>query len=387
MKNRESLSVGFLFDDTLDSSDGVAQYVKTLGAWLASQGHQISYLVGETKLSHWAGGKVYSLSRNQTVNFNGNKLSVPLPGGRSKIKNLLISQSFDVLHVMVPYSPFMSAQAIKYAKPDTAIVGTFHIFPSGALSITGSKLLRIMLAPSLKKFNRFVSVSQPAADFAATAFGIKSAVVPNPVDLSKFRAHATAAEKSKQIVFLGRLVKRKGAAQLIDAFGILAQKDDSARLVIAGSGPELKNLKRSVVQLGIGHKVDFLGYIDESDKPALLAGATIACFPSLYGESFGIVLVEAMAAGAGVVIGGNNPGYISVLGQKADLIFDPTDTQQFADRLEKLLGDDALKENLHKWQQSEVKQYNINVVGPQIEDLYSSAIARLNKTSHNKNYE
>ncbi|MGH7156695.1 MAG: glycosyltransferase family 4 protein [Candidatus Saccharimonadales bacterium] len=382
----KNLSIGLVFDDSLDSNDGVAQYVKTLGAWLSQRGHKVSYLVGETKLAEWAGGKVYSLSKNQTVSFNGNKLSIPLPGNGRRVREFMKHHRFDVLHVMVPYSPFMAEKAILAAPPTTAIVGTFHIFPSGNTSFWGSKLLRLTLRRSLRKFGQIVSVSQVAAGFAQSAYHISSYVIPNPVDISAFKPAKAFKKHPDEIVFLGRLVKRKGVAQLINAFQLLSQSNPNARLVIAGKGPLRQALESQVATLGLSSKVEFLGYIDEADKSRLLGKAAIACFPSLYGEAFGIVLIEAMASGAIAVLGGDNPGYRSVLVPQPKLLIDPRNAAVFAGRLKELLEDEALQKQVHEWQQQTVEQYDINVVGAQILGLYDSAIARLGKNDDNNRY-
>ncbi|HVS79031.1 MAG TPA: glycosyltransferase family 4 protein [Candidatus Saccharimonadales bacterium] len=380
----KKLSVGFLFDDTLDSNDGVAQYVKTLGAWLNGQGHKVSYMVGETQLKEWAGGRVYSLAKNQTVYFNGNKLSIPLPASRQRITELINSEKFDVLHVMMPHSPQLSQKIIKAAPSEMAVVGTFHIFPSGWLSVAGSRILRRWLRPSLRRIGAVVSVSSAAASFAQKAYGLKTAVIPNPVNISKYRSKSPNQEN--EIVFLGRLVKRKGAGQLIDAFALLKNSSPAARLTVAGDGPDRSKLEKKVARLGLSDSVRFLGFVDEKDKPALLAGAAIACFPSLYGEAFGIVLIEAMAAGSGVVLGGDNPGYRSVLGEQPETLVDPRDTVAFAARLHRLLSNKALAARLHTWQNQRVKQYDVDVVGRQILELYTQQIARRTKTSNNKAY-
>lgn len=385
-QSEKVLSVGLVFDDTLDSNDGVAQYVKALGAWLSSHGHKVSYLVGETKLTEWSGGKVYSLSKNQTVIFNGNKLSMPLPGNGRQVKNFMASHHFDVLHVMVPYSPFMARKVTMAASPQTAIVGTFHIFPSGKASVWGSKLLRIWLRRSLKRFNQIVSVSQASADFAQSSYSIKSYVVPNAVDTRAFKPKEKLARRLDEIVFLGRLVKRKGVAELIDAFQLLIRTNPDTHLVIAGDGPQRRQLEDKVSKMGLSSKVKFLGYVDEEDKPRLLSNAAVACFPSLYGEAFGIVLVEAMASGAATVLGGDNPGYRSVLGAQPSLLVDPRDTELFAKRLEELLNDKVLQKRAYEWQQETVKQYDVDVVGEQILSMYEMAIARLDKTSHNNRH-
>jgi phosphatidylinositol alpha-mannosyltransferase len=187
-------------------------------------------------------------------------------------------------------------------------------------------------------------------------------------------------------VFLGRLVQRKGCEQLIVAFANLSRRIPEAELVIAGTGPQREKLKKLTKASGLEGRISFLGYIDEKDKPGLLASADIACFPSLYGESFGIVLLEAMAAGAGVVLGGDNPGYRSVLGDQPDLLIDPADTDAFTGKLEQLLEDRRLHRRLHKWQSEAVKQYDIEVVGPKVVDLYRSSIAKARKKSHNTHH-
>lgn len=385
MKKSQSLNVGLVFDDSLDSNDGVAQYVKTVGAWLSRQGHDVSYLVGQTNIKEWSGGKVYSLATNKKVTFNGNRLSVPLPASKKPIANILREVQFDILHVMVPYSPFMAQKVINMAPKSTAVVGTFHIFPSGAVSRIGSRFLRLVNGRSLNRFLTIVSVSQAAADFAKKSFGISTPVIPNAVDLSLFNTEASKVKADKySIVFLGRLVKRKGARSLIEAFALLAANEPRAKLVVAGNGPQRAELEALVKQLKIDNKVRFLGYIDEHNKPRLLAGAAIACFPSLYGESFGIVLVEAMAARSAVVLGGDNPGYRSVLGAQPVLLVEPQNKRIFANRLEELLNDKNLRDSLLAWQSKEVKQYDIEVVGQDLVNIYKMAIARQTKTGHNK---
>lgn len=384
MKNGQRLKVALAFDDTLDSSDGVAQYVKTIGSWLSSSGYQVTYLVGETKLKSWSGGRIYSLSKNVKVRFNGNKLSIPLPANRRRIRKLLAENNFDVLHVMVPYSPFMAAMVIKQAPASTAVIGTFHIFPSGKLSVLGSRLLRLMLKKTLRRFQQIVSVSSAAAGFAKSAYRIDSEVLPNAVDLKKFRRPVSGDQKTKRIVFLGRLVERKGAEHLVNAFAKLAETVPNVELLIAGDGPLRGKLLRQVASLSVDENVHLLGYIDENKKPELLASADIACFPSLYGESFGIVLIEAMAAGAKIVLAGDNPGYRSVLGQQPELLIDPLQTDEFAKRLSTLLSAEQKISKLNAWQNQTVGQYDVNVVGEKLVSIYSGQIARLAKKSNNK---
>lgn len=384
-KTTRNLSIAFLFDDTLDSNDGVAQYVKTVGAWLSEQGHSVSYLVGETKITSWSGGKVLSLSQNRQVVFNGNRLSMPTPTSARRIRAILGHQHFDVLHVQVPYSPFMAKHVINLADSSTAIVGTFHILPAGQTAKLGSFFLRALLGSSLKRFDSMISVSHPAAVFAKKIFGLDSEVIPNVVN-SRLFAGASDPRRNpelKNIVFLGRLVKRKGCLELLRAFAKLHRLLPEVKLIVAGDGPERSNLENFARKQKIDKSVKFLGYIPEKDKPMILASADVACFPSLYGESFGIVLIEAMAAGAKIVLGGNNPGYSSVLGQSPELIIDPRDPTVFSTRMYELLTNKQLIDKLHKWQTNQINKYEVSIVGPKIVEVYRQAIASRPERRHN----
>jgi len=365
-----------LFDDTLDSNDGVAQYVKTVGAWLSAQGYNVIYLVGQTKLRSWRDAPIYSLAKNQTVTFNGNRVSTPWPASKRNIKAVLAKHQIDVLHVQVPFSPFFAGRVINLVDRNTAVVGTFHIYPAGPVARFGTRLLKLLCIGSLKRFLVVLSVSPAAAEFAAWAFGLRTIASSNVVELDRYAAAAGGKLRQKKIVFLGRLVPRKGAEELLRAFMLLKANVPTASLVIAGDGPQRTKLEAIVKENGLQSSVRLPGFISEDDKPDLLAGAAIACFPSLHGESFGIVLIEAMAAGAGVVLGGANPGYKTVLGGRPETLVDPKNTRQFAKRLEKFLTDAQLAAQIHSWQQSHVKRYDINEVGPSLVKVYYQAIAK-----------
>lgn len=378
---KSRLRIGIVFDDTLDSVDGVAQYVKVLGGWLSREGHQVSYLVGQTETSEWVGDKIYSLSRNIRVSFNGNKVSVPLRADTKLIKGLLAGQRFDVLHVQMPYSPFMAQKVLRLA-PETAKVATFHVFPAGRLSEYGSRLLGLWQRRNLRKLDKVLAVSPAAAGFAKRAFGIECEASSNVVDGRAFGT-VKAENQPGHIVFLGRLVERKGCRQLIEAFALLSARLSDAHLTIGGDGPLRPELEALVRRKGLEDKVTFLGFIAEADKPALLGSAAVACFPSLYGESFGIVLIEAMAAGAGVVLGGDNPGYRTVLGERPKLLISPEYTASFADRLYELLTDTKLAAELKKWQTGRVKDFDVRIVGPKVVEAYKQAIAKKNESIDN----
>lgn len=368
------MKIGFVLDDTLDKSDGVQQHVLTVGAWLKAQGHEVHYLVADTTRKDIE--NVHSLGRFINVRYNKNNVRTPLPASKKKIKELLKTEKFNVLHVQLPYSPLLAKYIIAYADPETAVIGTFHILPASRLHGYSNQVLRVLLGKSIKRFDKIVAVSEPAVHFARKAYGMKADYLPNPVDISAFRSGRRLPEfKSKKlnIVFLGRLVRRKGIMELIDAYNHIS--DDLAQktqLIVCGKGP-LKSKADQHVR--VDRNVKFVGFVAEKDKPNYLASADIAVFPSIGGESFGIVLIEAMAAGSHVVIGGNNAGYASILGPQPYLLFNPRDRESFVEQLEQFIVDEKLRDRMHRWQQEAVSQYDISVVGPKLVKIYKESIA------------
>src|SRR4051812_3995826 len=113
------LKIGLVLDTSLDPTDGVQQYVISVGEWLRGRGHDVHYLVGQTARHDLP--NVHSLARNIGVVFNGNRTTIPLPTSRRKLRRFLDRQRFDVLHVQTPHSPFMSQRLILVADKRTAI--------------------------------------------------------------------------------------------------------------------------------------------------------------------------------------------------------------------------------------------------------------------------
>lgn len=376
------MKVGFVFDDSLDKPDGVQQYILTLGSWLAIQGHDVHYLVGQTQRTDIS--NTHSLSRNIAVRFNKNRLTVPLPVSVVKLRTFLNEQDFDVLHVQLPYSPQFAQRVINNAPPKTALIGTFHILPFGAIQAWGTKVLSKLLASSLRRFDTIVAVSPAAQEFAKMSMGIISDVVPNAVNLKKFEIKVNKSEEISEettIVFLGRLVQRKGCLELLRALALLKKQDklQNVKVVIGGDGPEASRLKAFVHTNNLASVVSFKGQLKESEKAQFLSTANIVALPSLAGESFGITVVEAIAAGAGVTIGGNNPGYSFVLSQTPQALIDPHDTTKFAKLLNQLIADPHLRASLGKQQRAHIKQFDVPLVGRQMESIYAQAIQKHDK--------
>ena len=370
------MKIALVLDDSLDRPDGVQQYVLTLGAYLTRQGHDVHYLCSGTTRTDLP--NVHSLARNAAVDFNGNALRIPLPTSRRALRAFLSQQGFDAIHVQTPHSPLFAGRVVTEARrlagPKVAIVGTFLILPSGFASRVGTRVLGLLLWSNLRRFDAFCAISPAAADFARRSFRVPCEMIPAAVDVRRISAAAKPRRgtSGKVVVsFLGRLVERKGAVELIEALA-LVPRDVLARIEVrlAGRGPLSEEIRRRVDHHGLGDVVSMPGFVSEDDKPSFLAEADLAVFPATGGESFGIILVEAMAAGAGAVIGGDNPGYMSVLGDDPVVTFDPRDLRAFAERLARLVTDAAERSRIGREQRERLALFDIENVGPQIEALY-----------------
>lgn len=373
------LKIGFVLDDSLDKPDGVQQYVLALGRWLSEQGHEVRYLVGETKRTDVAG--IHSLGKNVAVRFNANRMSIPLPTAKNKIHRLLTQEQFDVLHVQLPYSPWLAQRVIQAAGPKTAVVGTFHIVPHSWYVQVASRGLAVWTRRSLKRFDRIVSVSSAAQAFARKTFKLETEVLPNVVDYARFASARPYPHHHDvvNIVFLGRLVPRKGCLTLLEAVHHLVNNSHGLpgyRVIVCGKGPLEADLKAYVDEHHLPSFVEFTGFVGEDEKVRYLRSADIAVFPSSGGESFGIVLIEAMAAHA-AVLAGDNIGYRSVMQPRDDLLFPPKDYLALADKLSWLLRDAAARKDAQHWGKKYAKQFDVAVVGQQLSELYSETLRNM----------
>jgi phosphatidylinositol alpha-mannosyltransferase len=368
-----SLKIGFVLDVSLDTTDGVQQYVLGVGEWLRTQGYDVHYLVGNTLRTDIT--NVHNMGRNVTVRFNGNATGTPLPASTRKIREMLTTEQFDILHVQLPYSPFLAHKIIMNAPDQTAIVGTFHILPHSWVAAAGSKLLYYWTWRSWKKFDAIFSVSTAAQVFARRTFHVVSDVVPNVIYYQDF-ANAKPFEKAMPtILFLGRLVPRKGCLTLLQAVKIL-QTDSVVpdfNVLICGRGRLEAELKAYAAAERL-ERVAFTGFVTEENKPRYYATSDISVFPSNGGESFGIVLLEAMASGQAAVLAGDNAGYRAVLEDRPELLFPPKDSIRLAEKLKHYLMHEEDRCVDAAWGKTYTAGFDVNIVGTELLKRYNKVL-------------
>lgn len=376
----------------LDRPGGVAEVVINLYEGLKKKGHTVKVI---SQRPPGYAGKVpedyilFGVTRKFKGGF-GTEGNWGMPADSEEIAQILEKEQFDVINFHEPWLPMLAWQMLKHSK--TAHVGTFHanLVDTAAGKTWTSSIFTPYGRPLLRKMDVFTATSHAPAKMLIDRANMKSSrerelienirYIPCGVDLKQYKPYKKRTPikgaGTKTIFYVGRLERRKGVDYLIKAFAELVKEMPQAHLVIAGEGGRRERLEQ-MVQLGKIPNVELLGYVSDEEKRRLLGNADLACFPSIFGEGFGIVLLEAMAMGT-PLLAGNNLGYINVMkGHGRIGLVDPESTKDFANRLAVFLEDDEERKTLVSWGLREVKQYDYARVVNQYEVAYKEAIKKL----------
>jgi phosphatidyl-myo-inositol alpha-mannosyltransferase len=363
--------IGLVCPYSLDVPGGVQNHVRDLAAVLAGRGHRVGVLApGEpsTGLPEY----VTTAGKAMPVRFNGSVARVAFgPRAVSRVRRWLADGQFDVLHVHEPSAPSVSMLALWAS--DVPVVGTFHsAMPrSRAMSSTAS-----LLRPTMEKITARIAVSEAARATLVQHVGGEPIVIPNGIFCAPFAAALPRSEwatPGPTIAFLGRLDEpRKGLSVLIAALPAVLERHPSARLLVAGRG-DPADWQQATAE--VRSHVEFLGQVDDDDRARLLSSVAVYVAPQTGGESFGIVLVEAMASGAAVVAS-SLPAFRAVLaGGELGELFDVGDPVDLARALADLLDDEPRRTALAARAAVEVQRYDWAVLVGDIEAVYAAVLA------------
>lgn len=295
-----------------------------------------------------------------------------------KLDDALNEHNFDILHFHEPWVPMLSRQIL--TRSEAIHIGTFHAAMSERRS---SRTLEKVITPYTKSILKYLdvltAVSPVATNYVRSLTSRQISIIPNGINIEKYaKAPDSPAEPhkvKKTILYIGRLEKRKAVKHLISAFAIINDIHKQYQLVIVGEGPEKQRLEEQIEELGVTN-VNFVGHVDNDEKIRLLQTSDVFCSPALYGESFGIVLLEAMASGC-VVVAGANAGYESVLTGSGQIsLVNPKDSKEFARRLLLMASDTGLRAHWLNWASKEVEKYSYDNVVKQYIKLYELAYAK-----------
>ncbi|HYR52027.1 MAG TPA: glycosyltransferase family 4 protein [Candidatus Dormibacteraeota bacterium] len=317
--------------------------------------------------------RIVRIGRNVAVPYNGaeNNLTVGLRL-REKLQDILDEERFDLLHVHCPVSPVLPLIALRIAKQP--IVGTFH---STVTSDLAFRLFRKALLPSFRRIDRSLAVSEEARSCVLRHFPGPVEILPNGVSLERFRPGLPRLERFDDeipnILFVGRHDPRKGLPELMAACDALARDQVPFRLIVVGDGLLRRRIER-MAGGALSGRVHFEGRVSNDRLPRYYASADLFCSPARGGESFGIVLLEAMASGVPIVAT-DLPGYRTVLTPGEEGLMVPTrDPQALAQALRTLLGRPDLRLAMGARGIATAQRFAWPAIVERLESIYASLL-------------
>ena len=368
------LRIGIVCPYSFDVPGGVQFHVRDLAEALIARGHTVSVLApadDDTPVPEY----LVSAGRSIPVRYNGAVARMTFgPLTAARVRRWLIDGEFDVLHLHEPVTPSLGMLALWIA--DGPIVATFHT------ALIRSRPLQMaypLVRQSMEKISARIAVSEDARRTLVEHMGGDAVVIPNGVYVDEFE-HATpdprwtGTPEAPTIAFLGRLDEpRKGLLVLFGAVQAVLREVPGARFLIAGLGETGPDEARALLG-DDARAVEFLGSITDGEKASLLRSVDVYCAPQTGGESFGIVLVEAMSAGAAVVAS-DLGAFRRVLDEgSAGTLFRQGDSVDLASTLVRVLRDPELRAATVKRGAETVRQYDWSVVTRQILAVYEMVL-------------
>ena len=374
------MRVGIACPYSWDVPGGVQAHVRDLADHLIALGHDVSVLTpvddpDEADLPPY----VVPAGRAVPVPYNGSVARLVFgPLSLARARRWVREGEFDVLHVHEPTVPSVSMLACFAASGP--MVATFHTATarSRALQVFGTAL-----QPVLEKVTGRIAVSPAARRVVVEHLGGDAVLVPNGVDVARFDGAEPLPGRpaGPTVVFLGRLDEgRKGLAVLLEALPELVRLVPDVRLLVAGPGDA--DDVRTAVPRSLRDRVELLGLVSDEDKPRVFASGHVYCAPNTHGESFGIVLVEAMAAGTPVVASDLEAFRRVLQDGRAGVLVPVRDPGALAQALGDLLHDERRRASLAAAARTAVEVYDWRTVTAQVVAVYETVTAAVAPSVH-----
>ncbi|MEY3279577.1 MAG: hypothetical protein RIR63_769 [Actinomycetota bacterium] len=375
MINRK-LRIGIVCPYSWDVPGGVQNHIRDLAEFLLNNGHHVEVLAPATESADLP-EYVVCAGRAVSIPYNGAVARVLFGvGANSRVRIWINDGDFDLLHLHEPAIPSLSLLACWAG--EGAMVGTFHAAAKYQKAIVA---IGPILEPVIEKLSARIAVSESARLTLTAHLETDAIVIPNGIYADNYRDGSSRSEwTGNTIGFLGRFEEdRKGLPVLLDALPIISRFIPDIRVLIAGPGDSEEVLEKVDPQLR--NRVEFLGKISESDKTDFLASVSLYIAPNTGGESFGIILAEAMAGGAAVVAS-DIPAFADVLGNgEFGALFESENSESLAKVIIDLVRDDSKRKELAAAGAVHAQRFDWSQVGEEIFEVYELAMVSGRKVS------
>ncbi|GAB2969520.1 glycosyltransferase family 4 protein [Amycolatopsis acidiphila] len=366
------MKIGIVCPYSFDVPGGVQGHVVDLARALIARGHEVSVLAPadeDADLPEF----VHPAGKALGIPYNGSVARLQFgPVSYARVRRWLREGAFDVLHLHEPAAPSLSLLALKVA--DGPIVATFHTSTPRSRTLSA---FQPVLRPLLEKITARIAVSALARRVQVEHAGGDAVEIPNGVDADLF-ARASPLDGYPRaggtLGFVGRFTEpRKGMAVLLEAARRILPEFPELKLLVVGRG-EPEELRRMAGPLLAPH-IELLGQVDDATKARALRSVDVYCAPNLGGESFGMILTEAMAAGTAVAASGLDSFRRVLDDGRAGVLFPPGDPGALAEALRDLLTDPTRRGSLAAAAGERVAIYDWSVVVTQVLRVYEAAVA------------
>jgi phosphatidylinositol alpha-mannosyltransferase len=357
---------------------GVVNHIAYLAHNFIQWGHQVKIIAPCLKSgTRYFEEEVTPVGRPIPIPSGGSIARVPLsPWLPAQVGEILERQNFDILHLHEPFTPMLCLSAL--VRSNTTNVGTFHAYHSYPWPY---RIGRPVFKRLLARLHGKIAVSQPAMEYVSRYLPADYRIIPNGIDTEHFTPDGPGKEEfadgKMNLLFVGRLERRKGLEYLLNACAKVKKEFSNFRLIVVGPGTVLRRKYEAMVkELGIKENTIFVGFIPSAELPLYYRSADIFCAPATGGESFGIVLLEAMAC-AKPVVATSITGYASVLKDGEEgLLVPPKDDDSLARAILSLIEDRRLRERLGKQGRVKAEKYSWTNIARQVMEFYSSLLSQ-----------
>ncbi|MBI2866295.1 MAG: glycosyltransferase family 4 protein [Chloroflexi bacterium] len=354
---------------------GVTTHVSRLDEELTLRGHYVRILAPSSRSAAALGHpRLAVLGKPFPWPSNGSIARITMSWGLlPRIRRLLQEECFDIIHLHEPFCPFLPTDVLRLSQ--SINVGTFHAFYTSSKAYA---LGRWLLRPYGRKLHARTAVSVPARDFVARYFPGEYNLIPNGIDVEGFTPWGPGLPELLDgmwnILFVGRLEKRKGAHLLLRAFSHIKAELPNSRLIILGPGKRGKSQLEGLLNELDLRDVVLAGMVPHEELPAYYRSAHVFCAPSLGQESFGMILLEAMASGVPIVAS-DIPGYASLLGREGRGVLVPRgNVDALARSVVDLLRDGDRRQEMARLGREYALGYSWPHITDQVESLYRALV-------------
>jgi phosphatidylinositol alpha-mannosyltransferase len=369
------MKVGLVTPYVYPLPGGVTQHVRYLYENLRLRGHDVRIVTSSHGLQRASEGDIIRIGKGFSMPVNGSVGTITLsPRFISQVHDMLEREQFDLLHFHEPFVPFLSPIVLRLST--SVNVATFHAYGGFSPSY---EFGRRAMGGYAERLHGRIAVSGAAKHFIERYFPGEYKVIPNGVDVDRFQRAVPLArwqDGTRNVLFVGRFEPRKGLIELLKAYRILRKTGCDCRLLVVGSGPLAREARRYIATRRL-KGVEFLGRVGDEEKAQLFRTADVYVSPATGGESFGIVLLEAMASGTAIVASDIH-GYKGVVrrGREA-LLVPPREPKAIAGAVARLLRDDELRAEMAAAGRERAEEFSWPRVTAKVDAFYGVVIRRL----------